>query len=280
MANPNPQQQAGAPQPPKLDPRQYANVAVDTTEVPTEVPAQGGGFIPNLPFGKYVLRLPTNLAELSEVFMHQPEGAPSPTPRVKYRFDRDNPLTVVSANQEFHDQPFTETMTNIPRVLRSGDMRPGALYFLLQVGLGDRRQVTKLSDWWEYVNSHAGNVFGAEIGGRASCDEERVRYITVGIAGSDQTETKEDPMGTPGCGARYYTREIPRDPKTGQAVERFQCACGASLRVFNQIERFVEREKMSLGPAGSGGAGVAAGAPASAGPQAVPPPPPPPARRR
>ena len=37
---------------PKLDPRQYAKYGVDQTEVPTEVPSQGGGYIPMLAFGR------------------------------------------------------------------------------------------------------------------------------------------------------------------------------------------------------------------------------------
>jgi len=86
------------------------------------------------------------------------------------------------------------------------------------------------------INQYAGREFAADIEWSSSCNPNATRYIT-----NENGASIEDPTGAPGCGNRYYSRDIPRDPTTGAKLERFICPnpnCGASLRSFGNLTRF------------------------------------------
>ena len=237
-----------------IDPAKYASVPVDEAEVPTEVPAQGSGYVPMLPFGIYTGVLPTEIPmAVREDVVDQGDGTQKMVPRWVVHFDRDHPITIEGGPADGH--PLTEYVTNVPRQRRDGSLRPSALYFMVREGLNDATPIKAFGDWATILKRHGGKRIRIEVGGSVTCNEEKVRFLTFEQDGAQVTA--EDPEGTLGCGARYYTPDIPKGPD-GKAVERFSCACGASLRVFNRIERWMKPVGPATG-ATSGAATVAAG---------------------
>lgn len=220
---------------------------IATDEVPTEnIPEQGGSYIPLLPFTTFQFRLPDDLAECWEAFEHTDATTGAKTQRVRLRLDASHPLVVVGGPRD--GAVMTATISSVPRP-RGREKQPIAdLFYLLRTSLADKTPIRTQSDWIRAINAHAGRSIWLDLGGSARCDDTRVRYIlTVNPEDPESYLAVEDPDGHHGCGHKYYTRDVKRDPETGQPLERFQCdKCGASLRVFQQIEKF------KAPPAGAG----------------------------
>jgi len=76
------------------------------------------------------------------------------------------------------------------------------------------------------------------VGWQGQCRDDKVRYIE-----SETGDPIEDPEGNMGCGKRYYTKAFKQSDEQNQTywAERILCeSCGASIRGFAQIDRFLK----------------------------------------
>lgn len=211
---------------------------VYTEEIPQELPEQGGSFVPNLKPGPYWFRIPAEVSQLWAAFDQTKDvlsGQPlaQPIQRLQLKFDRDHPLVVVGGTED--GSVLTQTISNMPRKRsKKADVPPVSdMTYLLREGLQDNTPVNSPKTWMAAINAHAGHIFPAEVGLQGQCRKDKVRYIPDGQGGQI-----EDPAGTLGCGERYYTQAFKQ--ADGTYAERIMCKCGAVVRGFAQIDRFLK----------------------------------------
>lgn len=211
------------------------NDPVVADEVPAEAPEQGRGSIPLLRFGEYQVRLPDDLSKAWQA----PKKDKNGVTRITLKLDASNPLVVVGGP---HDGDIlTATVSTIPRPRGQQKQQISDMFYLLRTSFADQTLVSTLRDWKNAIDAHAGQVFRVDVGGTANCREDKVRYIETQNPETGGNATIEDPSGTKGCGKRMYTRDINKlRDEAGNPPEHVYCPqCGAVLRVFNQIERYL-----------------------------------------
>lgn len=199
-----------------------------------KLPEQRGGGQPNINPGTYIFELPANVAEAWEI-RETTRGQ-----RVAIKSDRDHPIVVAGVVRE-DDKPLIGEVwygsVSTAERNRAKKGEPEALVsdmtYLLRDGLEDKEaKPQKSREFMQAVSKHAGARFMADNTWSAFCNKAKPRYIEV------DGQVVEDPDKTPGCGENYYMRDIPRDAE-GYYMERFTCKkCGASLRAFQNLERF------------------------------------------
>lgn len=241
-----------------------------------ELPSQGGSATPTVMPGISLFQLPPNLDQLWSTFdvekktddgqvITHPAGTIIDAVDVSgkavleqhlmLKFDRENPLIVVGG--PFDGLPAMCTISTLNRKRGKKDdlhaKKVSDMTYFVRKALRDNTLVTFKKDWMPIVNKYVGHQIRLEHGLSAFCDPERTRYVEDGAGG-----TVEDPNGNKGCGkgpagkdnARYYSMNfrIPEvNAETGEATgrqvftDRIICVnCGASLRGFFRIEKFLE----------------------------------------
>lgn len=251
-----------------------------TNEIPAEVwpddgklPEQMGGQFKTLLPGSTVFRIPDNLASLWDVVEIEDNRAGSPTKgqkvkRARLKFDRNNPLVVVSSTnpkvQAGDVMTATFTTNPRPRGKKDDPATPwiSDVAYLLRVGLNEATATKTTQETVALINRHAGGILRLEHGLGGQCRADKVRRIVVTTAEGDVI--MEDPQGTKGCGKRYYTDAFKTDDGTGYDLET-QCACDAIIRGFENVERILTPPAGTVAPAGVSPAAAAAGS--AAGPR-------------
>lgn len=217
-----------------------------------ELPSQGGGYQPQLPPGTYLLRLPADINAVFDLFdiKNEETGKTDQRCRLVCTNGKGYPLVVVGGP---HDgETLSQTISNVPR---KRSKKPDAvavsdMTYLLRESLKSQDPIRTPADWYNAILKYAGRVFRAETGLQGQCREDKVRYIEETVPSAEDASqlvytgnTIEDPNGTMGCGKRFYTQAFKGiDPETRQPVwqERVTCpGCGASIRGFAQIDRFL-----------------------------------------
>lgn len=246
-------------------------------EVPSELPEQGSSALPTVMPGISIFQLPADLLDVIEAFDEQQKNADGsfiyePDPdnpgqqrikvlqRIRLHFTRETPL-VIAAPAERKDQMVTCTISNVPRNRARKNEPPNKvadLTYLIRTSLADvTSALNSPKAWVQALVRHAGQQFRAEHGLTAHCREDKVRYIhrpADDPALEDGRGSIEDPTGTKGCGKRYYTSKFRLPAEQGGGFSDIMyCQCGAKLRGFFQIERFLEPTAgMNVGtPAGA-----------------------------
>lgn len=214
-----------------------------------DLPEQMGGARSTLLPGISTFRIPENIAQLwhdvdiEDKRQTLANGTPNPTVTQKVRrkqlkFDRANPLVVVGGP---HDgEPMTATFTNHPRPRGKKDnpQTPwiSDLAYLLEIALNDKSRPKTVDALVAQITKYRGKTMRLEHGLTAQCRGDKVRYILVQTAEGESTI--QDPTGAKGCGARYYTKDF-KNPENNTFDTEIQCDCGAVLRGFEQVERFL-----------------------------------------
>jgi hypothetical protein len=213
-------------------------------EIPQELPEQGGSYVPQLKPGQYWLVIPATIAQLWAAFDQTKDvltGQPlaKPIQRLQLKFDKDNPLVVRGGDQD--GAVLLQTISNMPRKRsKKADVPPVSdMLYLVRESLAVPATVPLRTpqDWINCLNQFAGQVFPAETGLQGQCRKDKVKWIPDGQGGQI-----EDPTGAMGCGKRYYSQSFKLPD--GTYAERLQCqtpGCGAIIRGFAQIDRFLKR---------------------------------------
>lgn len=225
-----------------------------------ELPEQGFANTEPVMPGIYLMTLPQDLAACwvdGNPVENKVPGSPTfgqMVIRPYLKFDKAHPLVIFGGK---HDgEPFTATISSNPRARGKKD-DPATPYvsdvtYLLVTSLGDKTKYPSLTAQQAAINRHGGKQIRLETGLSAFCSPEKVIYELVeipGEPGQDSTfKSVENPDGTRGCGKRWYTRSFKLDDaqakETGEAYsDRRYCDCGAYLRGFPQIERFLPPTK-------------------------------------
>jgi hypothetical protein len=231
-----------------------------------QVPADGklpeiSTYVPNLKPGKYMAKIPDNVAQLIVLKDHQDtEGAPIKQ-RVAVKFDKANPVLIMGGESDGH--PLTAYVSNVPRPRGKEKIPVSDLAYYLVHACGLQVNPRTPKEWADAIARTGGLIVPIEVGIQANCDKERDVYVDEVTADPlDPTKTSvtsKQVAGLKGCGKRYYTRDFHKggayqdrilcagqvempDPVTGTTIK---IACGASIRGFNQIDRWLQRDGAS-----------------------------------
>jgi hypothetical protein len=194
--------------------------------------------------GSDTFRLPLTLPQLwstVEITDGNPNSATSgqKVSRLSLRFDRDNPLGVEGGPRD--GQTLTTSFSGNPRPRGKKD-DPNTVWisdlaYLLAIGLGSKARPATPELLKAAINTYAGKVIRLEHGLSAHCREDKPRYILS----ADGATGIPDPDKITGCGERFYTKDFKaKDEKGGDIyLDTIQCDCGAVLRGFPNVERFL-----------------------------------------
>ena len=189
-----------------------------------------GAFTPNLPEGDYEFQLPQKLSSLWEI-SNSAKGQ-----RVRLQFSNDEPLRVSnSKTPELVGSAWTGSISNVERNrARKGepDRLVSDLGLFMRNALKDQTKVAGQKDLMAVINKHAGAKFVANNEWSAYCNRNKIRYVT-----DESGHSVEDPSGTMGCGANYYSSGLPRNAD-GSKADRLTCNCGAALMARGNLVRF------------------------------------------
>jgi hypothetical protein len=232
-----------------------------------QVPSDGklpeiSSYVPNLPPAKYVVKIPENIAQLITLKDHQEEEGGPVKQRVILKFDKNNPVVIMGG--EHNEHPLTGYVSNIPRPRGKEKIPVSDMAYYLVDACGLQVNPRTPKEWVDAVARTGGLLVPIEVGLQARCDVERDVYVDEIVSDpldpSKSSVTSKEVPGLKGCGKRYYTRDFYKggayqdripctgqrkmtDPATGQEIT---VGCGASIRGFNQIERWLKRD----GPSG------------------------------
>lgn len=234
--------------------------------------------------GIRTFKLPDNLAQLwADTAVEDKRkvlanGQPNPTfgqkvARKMLKMTKNAPLVVVGGPDD--GQPLTWNPSSAPRNRGKADdpKTPwiSELAYLLDVGLqghlpvAQRVRPTGIDALVAEINKYAGKTVRLETGLSAQCRADKIRYIVVETADADGRPTihvQQDPSGTKGCGARYYTKDFKNpaggqvDPATGQPQPMYDLeipctnqvvdqatgqprVCDSALRGFESVDRIL-----------------------------------------
>lgn len=238
-----------------------------------DLPAQGFGTNETLMPGIDTFLIPSNLAQLWDDIDVKDTNPKSKTfgntvKRMRLKFDKNAPLVVSEGPNK--GETFTLTVTGNQRARGKADdpSTPWVsdLAYMLEIGFGDKSRPTTAQALKAAINKYAGKTIRLEHGLSAHCRPDKVRYVITGdpnpafnpaVPESDANpryineKSVQDPAGTKGCGddtkqredkkgkkGRYYTRDF-KDPVTNQYVDTVECECGAALRGFPNLEKFL-----------------------------------------
>lgn len=198
--------------------------------------------------------LPENLAQLWDTIDVKDGNPRSKTygqtvSRQRLKLDKNAPLVCTEGPNK--GETFTMSVTSNPRPRGGKGDDPATpwvsdLAYMLDIGCGDHSRPTTAQGLKAAINKYAGKLIRLEHGLSAHCRPDKQRYV---LDANDRSVL--DPSGQKGCGddtkqredkkgkkGRYYTRDF-KDPTTGEYVEEIECECGAILRGFPNLERFV-----------------------------------------
>lgn len=233
----------------------------------SQIPADGklpeiSTYVPNLNPGKYQARIPENVAQLIVLKDYQEQEGGPVKQRVALKFDKQNPIVIVGGDN--NDHPLTAYVSNQPRPRGKEKVMVSDMAYYLVHACGLQVNPRTPKEWAEACARTGGLIVPIEVGLQASCDKERDIYMDEIVPDPlDPTKppsvTSKQVEGFKGCGKRYYTRDFYKggvyqdripctgvremtDPVSGLPVK---VACGASIRSFNQIDRWLQRDGAS-----------------------------------
>lgn len=231
----------------------FRNEITDDLPADMELPAQGGGYQPQLPPGTYLLRLPADINAVFELWdlKNEETGKIEQRCRISCTNAKGSPLVVVGGTHDL--ETLSQSISNVPR---KRSKKPDAvavsdMTYLIRESLKNTDPIRTPADWYNVLLKYQGKVFRAETGLQGQCRDDKPRWINETILGPDGTNyvytgnTIEDPSGTMGCGKRFYTqafKSINSETREPEWLERITCPspnCGASVRGFAQIDRFL-----------------------------------------
>lgn len=196
-----------------------------------DLPQFGGFQEPPQP-GPYRFRLP-DLTKVWDVF-----DVPGKGQRVRMIFDNDAPLVIVKAvdpqdlNSTFHTRlSNAERARGKDKAVEASDMD-----YLLKA-LGATTRPANNRGYIEAMLPFSGREFGADLTYSFVCSPDRDIYVL------DANGQQQKVEGRKGCAAagsktgRYYQKDIKKGPD-GKYPTQIQCACGAVLRTFANLENF------------------------------------------
>lgn len=217
----------------------YRTLALKDDPIATDyenIPEQRTGGRPLIPPGRYVFEIPKDVAAAWVV--RETTVAEQKVQRVAVESDRDHPIVLAAVLRKQDESLVGEvwygSISNVERN-RARKGEPANLVsdmtYLLRDGFKDQSKPKVNREFIKALNTHAGKRFAADNEWSTYCNKTKVRFIEV------DGQAVEDPDKRFGCGANYYQNTIPRDHE-GYFQERFTCACGASLRCFQNLVRF------------------------------------------
>ena len=187
-------------------------------------------YAPLLPEADFEFQLPGDLKGLWEI------SQTAKGQRVRLQFNGSDPLIVSQAKDpSLVGSSFTGSISNVERNrARRGEPERvvSDLGLLVRNALLSKAKITGQKDLMTEVNKYGGKRFVAYHEWSAYCGTGRVRWVT-----DAEGNSVEDPEGTMGCGARYYSSAIPKLDSGGKA-QRFGCTCGASIMARGNLIRF------------------------------------------
>lgn len=203
-------------------------------DVTGELPSQFGSFSRPPQPGTYTFKLPAKevLAKAFDVEDRNDNG--SIIRVVKVDFSGPAKLQVLGGGT-------FETRLSTYGVPRGKDkIKVSDITYLLQA-LGHDKPVKGHKGQALALVEHGGEYFDADVNWFAGCKEDKDIYVQT----EEGTKKQE---GKKGCGAQYapetYTTKnnvtvmsIPKD-EHGEFADRFECRCGASVRVFASLRNF------------------------------------------
>ena len=195
-----------------------------------DLPEYGGFTEPPQP-GPYRFRLP-DLARCWEPYDTN-DGQ-----RVRVIFDRDNPLTIITAKDpKVVGDGFHTRLSNQERT-RGGVPVSDLAYLLKAFGAKAKPASNKL--WVEALVALSGKEFGADITYSWNCSVDRDIYVDDGKGGTQKVD------GRKGCGWKYYQGDKQADAAkkvgyigkaNGEYPYEIQCQCGAVIRAFANLDQ-------------------------------------------
>lgn len=207
------------------------------------IPDQMMGFPDPPQPGPFRFKLPVNMGTIwDKAEKKLADGTTQP--RIKAKFDRDNPLLIVqSIGGRYDGEPFETSLSNVERRRGKDESQPEAsdMDYLLRDGFGEQKRPKTNKEYAEKLIAHAGQEFNADIEWSWSCNPNRnIRVM------NDQGQT-EEVEGQPGCGKRYYmNRDVQKqhanqdDPNSPLEYPlHITCPeCQADLRAFASLGKF------------------------------------------
>lgn len=195
------------------------------------LPEQFGGGQPFLQPGNALFALSPLTAENFDKV-----DSPDYGERVKVKFDQNAPLVILqSVNGRYDNQPFTTSLSNVPRRRgKDADAPIASDWDYLNQALKEawapgeprtnRNYATRLM-----TKAAARAQFRAKISASWNCRKDKNIYMPDGQGGYQE-------MDQLGCGTRKYEKDVTK--VNGEYPERIECQCGASVRGFNNLETF------------------------------------------
>jgi hypothetical protein len=214
-----------------------SNETLEGTDVGFDQMPEFGAFTPPPQPGGYRFRLPVKLGTAWDTVATDKYGQ-----RVRLQLDQDAPLTIVqSPKGDLNGEPFQTNLSNVPRPRGKDKLLVSDLDLLLralalahpEIAVTIKRP-TNNPEYIKAVQAYAGKEFGADVEWSWYCNPKRPIYIPDGQGGS-----VEHPDKQPGCGARYYQKDV--DKIEGEYPLRITCTtatCGAVVRAFANLGTF------------------------------------------
>lgn len=198
--------------------------------------------MPLLPPGTYEFQLPVNLSAKHWEETEQKQDGKVVAKWHRVKWSADLPLVVVrdtTAEQSYNGQLFEGGCSTQPRpryVGKKGDppKHVSDAAYLYKDGLKGNDRTFKPTESEKLVaaickiaqeRAQAGKpaTFLANVTWPGNCSKKKVRYVL-----DSNGQSIEDPEKKMGCGK--FHRVAP--------AERFQCECGAAIRVFPELENY------------------------------------------
>lgn len=188
-----------------------------------------GGFAPPPQPGKYRFQLPTDMGAIYDVF-----DVPEKTPpqRVRAHFDKDHPLLITqSPKGALNGEPFETRLTNNERK-RGGKGKPvvASDFDYLLAALGYKAKPKSNREYMQLLSQQGGKQFDADLRYSWRCDPKR------DIRVKDNNGQFQTVVGQPGCGAAYYSEDVPKNAD-GTTPYEVKCEqCGGMMRAFANLD--------------------------------------------
>lgn len=154
--------------------------------------------------------------------------------RISASFEGEFALTILQSKEKAHDgEEYRFRVSNVPRERTKERILVSDMDLVLRaLGCTARPKTNK-----EYALALVKYASGKEISANQEfswhCNPNKDIYVDDGAGGSVQQD------GKPGCGARYYQRDVAK--VEGQFPVRITCSnpeCGALIRAFGNLTGF------------------------------------------
>lgn len=157
--------------------------------------------------------------------------------RIRMIFDREHPLLIVTSPAgKYNGDTFQTRISNAERMRGGKDGVSASDMDYLIRAMGETTRPASNQEYIKTVGKFGGKEFGADISFSWSCNPERDVRVDEG---GDKLVVKE---GRRGCGNKYYQAERAKKPEqkiekvNGEYPLEIECACGAVLRAFANLE--------------------------------------------